>query len=297
MTIVSPTSSLFPSIIFLEYDGVLHPDAIVRESRQVVLKREGYVLFEWAPLLEDALAHHPDIRIVLSTNWVRLLSYDEAKKQLPASLQERIVGTIYPSKPVECPYGKWAGLDPFSQMSRYMQVMSYVHRHDIKYWLAIDDDFLAWTNDELHHLVITDWEFGLAEPGKLSELKRRLAALTVKRNTRELGNWMVNRRVTQKKADELLGYDASDYLFTHGKLYDAGEWSGHCLSSLMCSTEGCAFVLQLLTELEGGVAVNVVIQHDQAMATVPSYLTKLGFKDGRLCETRGDEVSIPVDLL
>ena len=67
-----------PPILFLDYDGVLHPDDVYLECGRPVLHATGQ-LFMWAPLLEDALADHPDVRIVLSTSWARELRFTRAR--------------------------------------------------------------------------------------------------------------------------------------------------------------------------------------------------------------------------
>ena len=75
----------------LHYDSALwHP------SRGVYLEAPaGYVLFQHVGLLEDALLPHPDVRIVLSTNWARALRFSRAKRRLPVSLQARAIGATY----------------------------------------------------------------------------------------------------------------------------------------------------------------------------------------------------------
>lgn len=52
-------------ILFLDFDGVLHPDAVyLRLNGEIELRAPG-ALFMWAPALVDALEAHPQIRIVL----------------------------------------------------------------------------------------------------------------------------------------------------------------------------------------------------------------------------------------
>lgn len=55
-------------ILFLDFDGVLHPDAAFLVKGRPTLKAEGQ-LFMWAPLLVDVLADFPEVQIVLSTSW------------------------------------------------------------------------------------------------------------------------------------------------------------------------------------------------------------------------------------
>jgi hypothetical protein len=85
-------------ILFLDYDGVLHPDAVYRTSQGIVLRREGLRLFEWAPLLEAALAPYPEVRIVLSTSRVRVVDFDHSRRRLPPRLQARVIGATWHSQ-------------------------------------------------------------------------------------------------------------------------------------------------------------------------------------------------------
>ena len=74
-------------VIFLDFDGVLHPDAVYLERGRPVLRAEGE-LFMWTGHLVEALACHPDVHIVLSTSWARELRFARARDHLPAELRE-----------------------------------------------------------------------------------------------------------------------------------------------------------------------------------------------------------------
>ena len=59
-------------IIYLDFDGVLHHyDVYLDHSNRAVLRGMG-ALFEYASRLESILTPYPDIKIVLSTSWVRV---------------------------------------------------------------------------------------------------------------------------------------------------------------------------------------------------------------------------------
>lgn len=156
-------------ILFLDYDGVLHPDDVYRINGQIVLKRDGFSLFEWSPLLLEALVPHSDVRIVLSTSWVRVIGYDKARKCLPRELQERVIGATWHSQ---------LNQDWWSSISRYEQIAGYTRRHTVTRWLAIDDEVTIWGEEHLDQLIETDSMLGLAQPEKLDELKRKLQLLT-----------------------------------------------------------------------------------------------------------------------
>lgn len=163
-------------VLFLDFDGVLHPDAVYRERGRIALRREGISLFEWAPLLASALAPHSEVKIVLSTSWVRVLGFDRSKERLPQALKERVIGATYHSR-MRVPEGLLVASHPFTELTRYEQILRYVNRHRCGRWLAIDDDVEHWGAEHAVRLVATDSELGLAEPGKLEEFSTKLAWL------------------------------------------------------------------------------------------------------------------------
>lgn len=59
-------------ILFLDFDGVLHPDAVYLTRHGVELRAEGE-LFMWAPILEKLLDDCPHIKVVLTTSAQRPL--------------------------------------------------------------------------------------------------------------------------------------------------------------------------------------------------------------------------------
>jgi len=89
-------------ILYLDYDGVLHP-ADVRVPVSDPTRARVYVhnqptnhpLFEHAPLLERILQPFPDVQIVLATLWSRELGLDYAAQQLPSSLRARVIDTVW----------------------------------------------------------------------------------------------------------------------------------------------------------------------------------------------------------
>lgn len=55
--------------LFLDYDGVLHPDAVYQTRRGLELRASGQLLMH-ASVLEEILDEFPQAKIVLSTSWV-----------------------------------------------------------------------------------------------------------------------------------------------------------------------------------------------------------------------------------
>jgi hypothetical protein len=70
-------------ILYLDFDGVLHDEEVYWHPKHgIYLRTPGRMLFEWEPILEKLLSSHPNIKIVLSTSWVPMRSFNYAKSRL-----------------------------------------------------------------------------------------------------------------------------------------------------------------------------------------------------------------------
>lgn len=158
-------------IIFLDFDGVLHPDAVYNpRNRPLELMAPGK-LFMHAHILEDALAFYPEAKIILSTSWVRILGYELTLKKMPVNLQVRVVGATWHKEIII------DGQDPFNSMTRYQQIDRHVKTNGIKRWLAIDDlhsGSEAWPTEQLHRLVLTEQSKGLGCIDAQADLNTKL---------------------------------------------------------------------------------------------------------------------------
>lgn len=155
-------------ILYLDFDGVLHPGEVYRIRGQIVLRCDGISLFEWSPLLVEYLEPHPDVRIVLSTSWVRVLSFSRARAWLPDALAKRVIGATWHSAMNQA---WWRGLSRYEQISRHAQ------RHRISRWLAVDDDGHSWPKERSEQLVHTDPMLGIAAQTSRELLQQRLRKL------------------------------------------------------------------------------------------------------------------------
>lgn len=157
-----------PFILYLDYDGVLHP-ADVRVTRDEPLRPRVYVrgeptdqpLFRYMSLLELLLAPYPELRIVLSTSWVRAFGYEYALKQLSRELQQRVIGaTTFPAP------------------TRFDSIEIDAESRGLTNWLALDDDVCGWPDARRHQVVApTNPALGLAQPGVAAELATMFEAL------------------------------------------------------------------------------------------------------------------------
>lgn len=161
-------------ILFLDFDGVLHPDAVyLRLNGQVELRADGH-LFMWSDRLVAALQSYPDVRIVLSTSWVRHRGYQRARKSLPIDLAAKVIGATWHSA-----MGKgWPDYIHWDDQTRFEQIAAYLSRLPAPVpWLAIDDDDRGWPNEHRQHLVHTDAMLGLSAENAQADLISRLQRL------------------------------------------------------------------------------------------------------------------------
>jgi len=160
-------------VLYLDYDGVLHP-ADVRVSPGAPRQPQVYVrgrptsrpLFEHVPLLEALLEPFPNVRIILSTSWVREFGFEFALQQLTPSLQARVIGaTLYPAP------------------ARFFCIQIDAEERSIERWIAVDDDLNMWPHSEMHRVVApTDRMLGLAQPGIADQLSTALSSLYQQRD-------------------------------------------------------------------------------------------------------------------
>lgn len=175
-------------IIFLDFDGVLHPDAVVKPAKRPIELRAPGQLMMHTEILENILNPF-DASIVLSTSWVRSLGFYKTVKSMPSTLSCRVVGATWHSEMVDktvYPYasGKYAA-DPFNHWSRFEQINHYVVRNNVEDWLAIDDlhsgqEVEKWPLGMREHLVLTDGLKGLSCVKAQLELIKKLNYFKVK---------------------------------------------------------------------------------------------------------------------
>lgn len=98
-----------PPLLFLDFDGVLHPGSGLGESRLIHAKA-----------LEAAL-DGLDVRVVVSSSWRFHHPMDAILRDLPSRLAQRVVGATG-----QAHIGRWARF------------------HEIKAWLAVHDPLADW---------------------------------------------------------------------------------------------------------------------------------------------------------
>lgn len=161
-------------ILFLDFDGVLHPDAAYLVRGRPELRAEGE-LFMWADALIELLAERPHVQIVLSTSWARELRFARARDYLPAELRTRVIGSTWHSSMAtdneQRPLGRETWWDT---ATRYQQIRRYVDRAGLTQWVAVDDNPEGWADVDRTHLVQTQADSGLSDQAALSRLAELL---------------------------------------------------------------------------------------------------------------------------
>lgn len=158
------------NICYLDYEAVLHHGNVVRNRTSgMIMQALERRFFEWMPILEDLLAPYPELKIVLSTTWVRELGFDAAKHELSPALRERVIGATF--------------LHPgmikaeFDAQSRGMQILGDVKRRKPSAWFALDDDAFGWPARHRANLIQTTDGTGVSDPAVQQQVIDRLAAM------------------------------------------------------------------------------------------------------------------------
>ena len=157
-------------VLYLDFDGVLHHENVYwRPTTGPYIRADArYTLVQHTPLLERLLAPYPNLKIVLSTSWVRMYGCAKAAKKLPPSLRARVIGATFHSA---------MDKHQFEQEPRGMQVWNDVLRRHPKAWLALDDDFLNWPAWCLDQYVKTNEQDGISDPLVFAQIEGKLAEM------------------------------------------------------------------------------------------------------------------------
>jgi hypothetical protein len=134
-------------ILFLDYDGVLHPDPCLDEKR----------LFENAQRLAKVLAPFPEVGIVLSTSWRNVRPDHELLDPLPEPLRQRILGRT--PKFSQC-----TGAAARTPYQRHAECEQWLHDQQMQgcLWWALDDR-ADWFSPYCENLLECDPRYGFDE--------------------------------------------------------------------------------------------------------------------------------------
>jgi len=164
-------------VLFLDFDGVLHPDDVFLINGRPTLKAAGQ-LFMWVHYLEQVLDTFPNIAIVLSTSWVQWRSYRRTRNELPRGLRDRVIGATWHSR---------IDLLEWSTLTRYHEIRHYLASKPIAEWLALDDDDEGWPEFDRRRLIHTDPERGIGDENIRIQMQKLLTQTCVADETPQAG--------------------------------------------------------------------------------------------------------------
>ena len=130
-------------IVFLDFDGVLHPDPC-RDDQ----------LFENAPRLARALEEFPETSVVLSTSWRTFMNLEQLVVPLDAELSRRVIGVT----PRFADFSAPRSLVPYRRQAECVQWLSENGMDDAP-WIALDDR-ASWFEPYCENLVACDGIIG-----------------------------------------------------------------------------------------------------------------------------------------
>jgi hypothetical protein len=149
-------------ILFLDFDGVMHPFGCAIDQ-----------YFCRLALLEDWLRQRAGVDIVISSSWREVHPLDEMRSYFSVDLQQRILATT----PLlwRDSWSQFDGEPPPVRFEREEEVRRWLHQSGLPWqpWAALDDQ--AWRfRPFCQWLVVCDGKVGLT-PRELTLVDRLLA--------------------------------------------------------------------------------------------------------------------------
>lgn len=131
-------------ILFLDFDGVTHPEGCRTAD-----------LFCRLPLIEGVLLRHPHVQIVVSSSWRKNRPLEELRQRFRLELRERVVGCT--------PLARQDPCEPAMGYVREIECLTWLqaHRQDVQ-WVALDDNPLLFQKD-CPNLLAIDGRVGFTE--------------------------------------------------------------------------------------------------------------------------------------
>lgn len=133
-------------ILFLDFDGVLHPDPCLDEQ-----------LFQNVPRLAQAVVEFPEASIVLSTSWRTFLGLEQLVRPLDGELRRRVIGVT----PRFADFSAPRALVPYRRQAECVQWLKENGMDDAA-WIALDDR-PSWFEPYCDNLIVCDALVGFNE--------------------------------------------------------------------------------------------------------------------------------------
>lgn len=153
-----------PPLVFLDFDGVLHPNQATPEQR-----------FQHVDALMDLLDEHPEAELVVSSSWRFHFSWEELQAEVPHRLAARLTAATGQALP--------------GRIQRHAEVSAFVRRLEAegqgaRPWCALDDCSWEFPPD-CDELIACDGARGIQEP-ELCRLQGWLSQLGSCRKARQV---------------------------------------------------------------------------------------------------------------
>ncbi len=145
-------------ILFLDFDGVLHPQPCFQDN-----------VFCRLPLLEEVLREFPTLPIVISSSWREQESLEFLKSYFSADIAQRMIGVT--------PLYRHPAFDhlknPSVDFERQWEIENWCdeNQYHASNWIAIDD-YAPWFEPECPNLLLTS-----AATGFILEDQQRLRVM------------------------------------------------------------------------------------------------------------------------
>ena len=145
--------------LFLDFDGVLHPDRYSLSNYDPDRVFRNNEIFSQAPILAALLTEYP-CQVIISSSWRFTHSLDEMKEKLPKGIAKNVAGVTGDA---------YVGPHP-----RYNEIKEYLMSHNKSFfsWRALDDAKLEFPNG-CTDLILCDPNTGIATK-QIEELKKWL---------------------------------------------------------------------------------------------------------------------------
>ena len=133
---VTPSVKRYAPALFLDFDGVLHPNLSAPEQRFVRL-----------PMLADALGES-DVQIIVSSSWRFEWSLARLKSLFPEPIQTRVIGTTGPAH--------------IGRHARWNEINACCTQRRLTNWRALDDAYFEFP-DPCEQLIRCEGSRGIGQ--------------------------------------------------------------------------------------------------------------------------------------
>lgn len=149
-------------IIFLDFDGVLHP---ADEGEKALMAENGSSpqIFTWAESLASLINDFPAVRVIIHSAWRNVFPLEDLKALLPAALASRVCATTQP------------GLPRWDSIELYLNDQEAKHRCKCQF-IIIDDEPCEFPASH-PSLIVCNPALGMSEKSTMAAIHDWLRSL------------------------------------------------------------------------------------------------------------------------